>query len=118
MTITTHGFPDPVTIAAQYLQARGLAIVDRSWQHARLDTGIVAADQHVLVVCYVTGRSAAEARPAAQPLTPDTLRQLRHHGEAWLTSHDPGASRVRVDMITVTYDGPGGYTIEHAKAVG
>lgn len=118
MPAVTHGFPDPVTIAAQYLKKRGLTIFDRCWQHSHAESGIVAADQHALVVCHVTGRSAAEARPAADAITPDRIRQLRHHGEAWLTSHDPGTGHIRIDMITVTYDGPGGYTIEHTRGVG
>ena len=118
MTITTHGFPDAVTIAAQYLNAHGLTVIDRCWQDGHAESGIVAAGQHVLVVCHVTGRSAAAAAPGTEAITPVMLRRLRHHGEAWLTAHDTGTSHLRIDQITVTYDGPGGYTLEHIKAVG
>jgi putative endonuclease len=115
--IVHYGFPDPVTIAARYLHERGLTVFDRCWQHSHAESGIVAADRHVLVVCHITGRSAGAVRPAARIITPAKLRQLRYHGEAWQTAHGPDTSHTRIDLITVTYDGPGGYTIEHTKAV-
>jgi putative endonuclease len=116
--ITTYGFPDPVTIAAEYLNAHGLTVIDRCWQDGHAESGIVAAGQHVLVVCHVTSRSASAATAGTQGITPAVLRLLRNHGEAWLTAHDPGTGHIRIDLITVTYDGPGGYTLEHVKAVG
>jgi putative endonuclease len=47
----------PARAAADYLQERGFRILDRHWKCTEGELGIVAVEQHFLVVCEVKTRS-------------------------------------------------------------
>ena len=102
---------------AEYLRQAGLRILDRDWKNelGRLD--LVAVDRHTLVVCVVRIRGRRRLGPTSRPLSIVARRRLRWLAGCWLKSHGMRFDRIRVDVIDLHQNGPGGYTIEHLQGV-
>ncbi len=103
--------------AAKYLKTAGFRILDRNWRCPDGEIDIVAAERQVLVVCEVTIRSAERRGTAVAPVSRAKRTQLRRLAVRWLAAHGARSGQVRIDVLSLTA-GPGGYTIEHVRAVG
>jgi putative endonuclease len=118
MTTTTQGPGDPVTIAAEYLPSAGLRVLDSKWQYDAQELAIVAAGLQVLVVFEVQSLTRKSYRLSADAMPEARIRRLRKLAVAWMDAHGMRAGQLRVDRITVIWEGPGGHTIEHIQGVG
>jgi putative endonuclease len=107
-------WPEPIDLARDYLESAGMTILNRLWKNDSGESGVIASDHGVFVVCQVQARAGARqgTPPGAVPRT--KARELRQIAEAWLKEHELPSAEVRVDMV-VAYEGTGGYTIEHIK---
>jgi putative endonuclease len=105
--------------AAAYLKSTGLEVLDREWPCSHGVLPMVAADRHprilVAVEIKVTSRSKAGLIP---PMAVERRRQMRRMALAWMQAHGMSFERVRVDIVSVIKDGPGGFTVEHYKGYG
>jgi len=103
-------------IASGYLERYGLRILDRGWtgQHGTLD--IVAAERRVLVVCQIKRRTAKTTSPL-EKMSRAKARRLRRLAAAWLAAHGVAYDEVRVDVVGLTKDPGGGFTVEHVRGV-
>jgi putative endonuclease len=107
-----------ITVAADYLESAGFRVLDRAWRSPDGQLDIAAVDRHVFVVCEVKTRSGTRHRSALEAISRARLRRLRGLAVAWLNAHGVRFEQVRVDIITLTREGPGGYTTEHLRGVG
>jgi putative endonuclease len=99
-----------------YLERSGLRILAQDWacNEGRID--IIAAEQRVLVVCQVKNRRAGT--PAPQPtISRSKARRLRRLALRWLVANGVLFDEVRIDLVTVTPEPAGGFTIEHLRGV-
>jgi putative endonuclease len=105
--------------AEQYLQDTGLRALDRDWHYADGRLDVIASDgQHVLVVCMVrVTRRGARQRPV-DAVRRSTIRSKRRLAVIWMREHGVRYDEIRVDVFGLIYEGTGGYTTEHIKAVG
>ena len=99
-------------LAAQHLERRGYAIIDRNYRTRHGELDLIAADRRALVFCEVKTRVAGGSRGPAGPLDaigPLKQRRLRALAGAWLvaTPDRPRREDVRFDAIGVTIS-PGG----------
>ena len=83
--------------AADYLETEGFRILARNWRCADGEIDIVAMDRHTLVICEVKTRSGAR------------------YGTPLESVH---VDEVRVDVVGVTPEPAGGFTVEHVRGVG
>jgi putative endonuclease len=104
--------------AADYLESAGLRILDRNWRCQDGEIDIVAVDRHVFVICEVKTRSSARYGTPVEAVGRAKLRRLRRLAVLWLNAHGVRYDQIRIDVIGLVYEGTGGYTIEHIKAVG
>jgi putative endonuclease len=104
--------------AVEYLESVGFRILDRNWRCAEGEIDIVAADRHVFVVCEVKTRSGTRFGTPLEAVGRTKLRRLRKLAVLWLNAHGIRYELVRVDIVGLVYEGTGGYTIEHLRAVG
>jgi putative endonuclease len=102
---------------AEYLQKAGLRVLDRDWNHelGRLD--LVAVDGHTFVVCAVRIRGRGRLGSISRPMSMVTCRRFRWLAARWLKAHGMRFDHIRVDVMEVDQDGPGGCTIEHLRGV-
>jgi putative endonuclease len=100
---------------AEYLTRAGFRLLDRNWRCPDGAIVIVAADRDVLVACEVTTRSGDRHDTPLGPVGQTEQARLRHLAARWATTHDMRPSQIRVDVIGLTTEPSGGYTIEHIR---
>lgn len=104
--------------AVEYLESVGFRILDRNWRCAEGEIDIVAVDRHVFVAVEVKTRSGTRFGTPLEAVGRTKLRRLRKLAVLWLNAHGIRYELVRVDIVGLVYEGTGGYTIEHLRAVG
>lgn len=106
------------SLAAHYLESRGLAILDRRWRCREGEIDIVARDGAALVVCEVKTRTSEAFGSPLAAVTPVKLRRLRRLARAWLQAHDAHAPEIRLDVVGILAAGGSRPVIEHLRGVG
>ncbi len=104
-------------VAAGYLQAIGMAVVDRNWRCDVGEIDIVAREGAVLVLCEVKTRSTEAFGTPMEAITARKVRRLRQLAYRWLCDHDIHAPSIRIDAIGVTQGRMGAPVIEHVRGV-
>ncbi len=104
--------------ASEYLASAGLRILDRNWRCAAGEIDIVAAERRVLVVCEVKSRSGTRYGTPLEAVSRAKRARLRRLAVAWLNAHGVRFDQVRIDVVGLTYEGTGGFTVEHVRGVG
>jgi putative endonuclease len=104
--------------AAEYLESSGLRVLDRNWRCADGEIDIVATERHVLVVCEVKSRSGTRYGTPLEAVSRAKRARLRRLAVGWLNAHGVRFDQVRIDVVGVTYEGTGGFTVEHVRGVG
>ena len=101
----------------EYLEHHGLRVLDQNWQGAGGQLDIVAAERRCLAVCQVKKRSPRTRSPLGS-ISRAKVRRLRRLAIAWLTTKGVLFDEVRIDIIGLTKDPAGGFSIEHVRGVG
>jgi putative endonuclease len=78
----------------------------------------VAAEQRALVVCEVKTRSRTRHGELLGTISRAKRSRLRRLAVRWLNDHGVRFDQVRIDLVCVLRDGPGGFTVEHVRGVG
>jgi putative endonuclease len=104
--------------AAEHLERSGLRILARNWRCSEGEIDIVAAERRVLVVCEVKTRSGVRYGTPLEAITRAKQRRLRRLAIRWLTANGVLFDEVRIDVVGLTRDQAGGFTIEHVRGVG
>jgi putative endonuclease len=106
-------------LAAGFLEAQGMRIVDRNWRCPAGEIDIVALDGDALVIVEVkTRRSLAYGHPF-EAVGVEKLARLHRLASAWCRDHELRMPQQRrVDVIAVLDDGSGCPAVEHLKGVG
>jgi putative endonuclease len=89
--------------AAEYLESRGLRILDRNWRCA---------------VGEVKSRTGTRCGSPLEAVGRAKRARLRRLAVQWLNAHGIRFDQVRVDVVGLVYDGTGGFTVEHVPGVG
>lgn len=107
-------------LAADYLCAAGLTILDRNWRCPDGELDIVARDGEAIVFVEVKTRSSAAFGDPAEAVTRTKANRLRKLALLWLAEHrDDGWfwSQLRFDVVSVLRLTPQGPTVRHLRAV-
>lgn len=96
-------------LAAQHLERRGFAVLERNHQTRWGELDLVAFDGTTLAFVEVKTRRASAGRTPLEAITRAKAQQVRRMAAAWLaTTRDrPHADELRFDAIAVTVDGQG-----------
>ena len=105
-------------LAAEYLEAQGMRIVDRNWRCPEGEIDIVALDGDALVIAEVkTRRSLAYGHPF-EAVGVEKLARLHRLASAWCRDHELRMPLRRIDVVAILDDGVGNPAVEHLKGVG
>jgi putative endonuclease len=104
--------------AAAFLEAAGLRILGRNWRCGDGELDIVAAERRTLVVCEVKTRSGTGYGTPLEAVTRAKRARLRRLAVRWICAHDLRFDAIRIDVVGLTRDRAGGFTIEHVRGVG
>jgi len=103
-------------LAADYLRAEGMTIIDRNWRCRQGEIDIIAQDGPTLVVVEVKTRSSRSHGTALESVRPAKLARLRTLAAQWLAAEPRAFAAVRVDVIALERFG-GGYSLRHVRGV-
>lgn len=106
------------TVAARYLQERGMVLLDRNWRCDAGELDLVLREGAVLVVCEVKTRSSPDYGEPLAAVTEDKLHRLRRLAARWLAEHDLVPRDVRIDLVGVIRPRRGVSVVEHIPGVG
>lgn len=102
-------------VAARYLEALGMAVLDRNWRCRVGELDLVLRDGNVLVVCEVkTRRGLGFGHPLAAVRRPKVER-LHTLALLWAEAHRVDAPEVRLDLVGVLQPRRGPAQIEHVR---
>jgi putative endonuclease len=104
--------------AVDYLEEVGFRVLDRNWRCTEGEIDIVALERRVLVVCEVKACSGTRYGRPLEAVSRAERDRLQRLAARWLNAHGLRFDQVRIDVIGLLYEGAGGYTIEHIRAVG
>jgi putative endonuclease len=105
-------------LAADFLAAAGLAILDRNWRCAQGEIDIVAADGRALVICEVKTRSGVRFGTPLESVTRQKALRLRRLAVQWVRRHGVLFDEIRIDIVGVLLPASGDASIEHVRGVG
>ena len=88
------------TLAAEYLEAKGLKIIDRNWRNRWCELDIVARSQNGVHIVEVKYRARTIWGGAAEYVTPDKVDRLRRGAAAWQQAHRY-TGPIQIDVVTV-----------------
>lgn len=108
-------------LAADYLAAGGMRILDRNWRCAEGEIDIVAQDGDTLVIVEVKTRSCRRHGTAFEAVTGAKLHRLRRLAARWLAARrerpdPPRVGAVRIDVVALERFA-GAFTVRHARGV-
>jgi putative endonuclease len=106
MNISRHSLDDPVVRAAEYLTGAGFKVLDSKWRHDAAELAIIAADRGLLVVSDVKARTDRQYGTPPTAISEAETRRMRQLAVAWLHAHGTRSEQVRIDVITVIWEGP------------
>jgi putative endonuclease len=93
---------EKIDLAAGYLRSHGIEILDRDWNSGDGTLGLVASERNALVVPIIIGRLSARSGYLPNIVT----GRARALAVQWMSAHGIRFDQVRIDVLTVTEDGP------------
>ncbi|MGE0296839.1 YraN family protein [Pseudonocardia sp.] len=103
-------------IAVEYLERRGLVVLDRNWRCREGELDVVCVQGERLVVCEVKTRSCTRFGEPAEAVTPRKAVKVRRAAQAWLTTRGVGWTEVRFDVVAVVAEPGRPTTLQHFEA--
>jgi putative endonuclease len=105
-------------IATEFLERKGIAVIDRNWRCAEGEIDIVARDGRVLVVCEVKTRSGLGRGGPLESVSRQKRNRLRRLAVRWVMANSVLYDEIRIDVIGVLRTPEGTFTVEHVPAIG
>ena len=105
------------SLAAEYLEEQGLAVLARNWRCAQGELDIVASDGDQVIFCEVKTRAGVDYGAPYDAVNPGKVRRLRELARTWLAEHRLSGCRVRFDVVSVLWPPGGPVRIDHFAEV-
>jgi putative endonuclease len=102
------------TLAAAYLELTGSRLSERNTRIAGVEIDLVADDHGTMVLIEVKTRARNDWGGAALAIDARKRERLRR---AALLARPRGATRVRIDVITIETDAEGARLVHHRNAI-
>lgn len=104
-------------VAARFLVAGGMTVLDRNWRCDIGEIDIVARDGDTLVICEVKTRSGLSHGSGLEAVTRAKVDRQRRLARRWLAASGLRVPRVRVDVVAVLRPERGAATVDHLRGV-
>lgn len=104
-------------LAAEYLEAAGMVVVERNWWCRYGELDLIAQDGAVLVFVEVKTRTGLGYGTPAEAVTRAKAERLRRLAGLWLAAQNRRWDRIRIDVVTVVLVRGNAPEIVHRKQV-
>ncbi len=105
-------------VAADFLEDRGIRVIDSNWRCPSGEIDIVALDGAELVIVEVKTRRSRRYGDPLEALTRAKLLRLRTLAVMWARAHHHVFGTIRIDAVGIIMDGANPPHIDHLKGVG
>ncbi|MDJ0357589.1 MAG: YraN family protein [Actinomycetota bacterium] len=105
-------------LAADYLEDRGIRVIDQNWRCRSGEIDLVAFDGTCLVIAEVKTRRSLRYGHPFEAITPAKLNRLRTLAVLWSRDHGVFPPSIRIDAVAVLDDGVAEPVLEYLKGVG
>lgn len=104
-------------IAARWLTAAGMSVLERNWRCREGEVDIVALDTDIVVLVEVKTRTGPLGGHPFEAITPRKVARLRRLAAVWCLAHPTSRPRrIRLDAVAVRLR-PGGEHVEHIRGI-
>jgi len=103
-------------LAARYLEAAGLVLLDRNWRCANGEIDLILRDGDDVVFCEVKTRRGDIYGSPAEAVSPAKVRRLRRLAERWLAESAVHPREIRFDVVAILPQQRGAAVVEHIRA--
>ena len=103
-------------VAADYLVAQGMQLIDRNWRCSAGEIDIVLRDGEAIVFAEVKTRRSTGFGTPVEAVTYAKQARLRRLAAIWLAQGDERATEIRFDIVAVLPQRAGAARIEHVRA--
>jgi len=105
-------------VAARYLAAAGMVVLDRNWCCDEGELDLVLRDGDALVVCEVKTRTSLDHGSPHEAITDAKLGRLQRLAVRWAEARAVSPPEIRVDLVAVLRPGKGRALVEHVRGIG
>ncbi|MBS1605593.1 MAG: YraN family protein [Bacteroidetes bacterium] len=88
-------------LAAEWLSAKGFAILCRNWRHGRHEIDIIASKHSVLHFIEVKSRNSILFGRPEESVSKKKLHHILQGASGWLIDY-PGHGRIQYDVLSIT----------------
>jgi len=100
-------------LAAQYLENKGFAILERNYRFEEAEVDIVAHQGHEIIFVEVKRRTGLSFGRPEDAVTDDKKRRIAKAAEAWLYERKMDGSPVRFDVVSILSKSETEHIIRH-----
>lgn len=104
-------------LAVEFLQKKGLQILERNWRCMYGELDIVAKDGEVLVFVEVKTRSSVSCGHPLESLNAKKILRLRRLGNLWTMKHNSFSAIWRIDLVAIVLSENNVVDIEYLQEV-
>lgn len=104
-------------VAADFLEEKGIRVIDSNWRCASGEIDLVALDGAELVIVEVKTRRSRRYGDPLEALTRAKLLRLRTLAVLWAREHQHVIGSLRIDAVGVIMDRSEPPHIDHLKGV-
>lgn len=101
-------------IATAFLMENGYRIIARNWCYGKAEVDIIAIYKPYLVFVEVKARSSTDFGQPEEFVSVSKQKRLQWAAEGYIYQNDY-RGEIRFDIISVLFDGKGGYTLRHIE---
>lgn len=101
--------------AVQYLKKKHYKIWERGFRLYRGEIDIIASHKKTLVFVEVKTRKDPSFGYPEESITPDKIKQIKKIAQGYLTVKKLHNVECRFDVLSLLYDPPNGFSIQHFK---
>ncbi len=104
-------------VAADFLEDRGIRVIDSNWRCSSGEIDIVALDGTELVIVEVKTRRSRRYGDPLEAITRAKLLRLRTLAVLWARAHHHVYGSIRIDAVGIIMDGSNAPSIDHLRGV-
>ncbi|WP_425862043.1 YraN family protein [Arthrobacter sp. TWP1-1] len=104
-------------VAADYLEDRGIRVIDSNWRCSSGEIDIVALDGQELVIVEVKTRRSRRYGDPLEAITRAKLLRLRTLAVLWAREHNRVIGSLRIDAVGIIMDRAQEPSIDHVRGV-
>lgn len=104
-------------LAADYLEDRGIRVIDSNWRCPRGEIDLVALDGDELVIVEVKTRRSRRYGDPLEAITAAKAARLRTLAVLWAREHRHVMGGLRIDAVGIIDNGVSEPSLDHLKGV-